>query len=105
VEDIRNIVNKFSEERNWNKTENPKNLAMALSVETAELLEIFQWIHSDDVNKIKEDRQKFLHLQEEIADVFWYLVRICKFYKIDLYSAVSRKAIKNAKKYPKEKYL
>jgi NTP pyrophosphatase (non-canonical NTP hydrolase) len=102
IAEIRQIINKFSNDRNWTKSENPKNLVMALSVEVAELVEIFQWINSEDVDDIKANPEKFEHLQEEISDVFWYLMRICEYYKIDLYNAVQNKAIKNGIKYPKK---
>lgn len=100
IKDLRNKIQDFSDARGWDNDQNPKNLAMALIVETAELVEIFQWVHSDNTNSIKDDPKKFEHLKEEIADVFWYLTRICNHYDIDLSDAVSDKAIKNGIKYP-----
>jgi len=100
VSDLKNLIDQFSKERNWHSSENAKNLAMAMVVESSELLEIFQWVHSDDAYGLKDDEAKFEHLKEEIADVFWYLTRICNHYGIDLSEAVADKKIKNAKKYP-----
>ena len=100
VKELKDKIKKFSEERGWLDEENAKNLVMALSVEASELLEIFQWVHSDDADKIKDDEAKFTHLKEEISDVFWYLMRVCEHYDIDLTEAVLDKAVKNAKKYP-----
>jgi len=100
IAEIRQKIQEFSNARGWTTGVNPKDLAMALSVETAELLEIFQWVHCDHTDEIVKDASKFEHLKEEVADVFWYLIRICEYYKIDLATAVESKAEKNAKKYP-----
>jgi NTP pyrophosphatase (non-canonical NTP hydrolase) len=100
IGEIRNIINSFSRERQWDVKENPKDLAMALAVEVAEVLEIFQWLHSDQADSIKNNVKEYEHLQEEIADVFWYLMRICEHFQIDLTKAVKDKAMKNAMKYP-----
>ena len=105
IEELKNKIKVFSQERNWLNNENGKDLVMALSVEASELLEIFQWIHSDDADKIKDDENKYIHLKEEIADVFWYLMRVCSHYDIDLTEAVGDKEVKNAKKYPKAKEI
>lgn len=102
IKELKDKINKFSKERGWLEGENVKNLVMALSVEVSELLEIFQWVHSDDADKIKDDENEFIHLKEEISDIFWYLMRICQHYSIDLSEAVMDKAVKNAKKYPIE---
>lgn len=96
----------FSLDRDWStySPEEAKNFTMALAVEAAELMEIFMWTHSDDVASIKDKPQEYTHLQEEVADVFWYLIRLCQCMDIDLAQAVCDKEIKNAKKYPpKEK--
>lgn len=102
ISQLKDKISEFSKERDWDKRENVKDLVMALSVEASELLEIFQWIHSDDAYKIKENEAEFVHLKEEISDVFWYLMRICSHFDIDLTESVNDKAIKNAKKYPKK---
>lgn len=103
IKELKDKIEKFSVDRGWSKKENVKNLCMALSVECSELLEIFQWMHSDEVDNIKKDEKEFTHLKEEISDVFWYLIRICSHYDIDLVSSVLDKEIKNAKKYPIDK--
>jgi len=102
INELKEMINKFSKERNWREKENVKNLAMAMVVEASELLEIFQWVHSDEADNIKNSEGEFEHLKEEIADVFWYLIRICNHFDIDLYQAVIDKSVKNAKKYPRK---
>lgn len=99
IEEMKIMIDKFSKERGWDINENPKDLVMALSVEASELLEIFQWVHSDKADSIKDDPKEFEHLKEEISDVFWYLIRVCNYFNIDLTEAVEDKAIKNARKY------
>ena len=100
IEEMKRMIDKFSKERGWNINENPKDLVMALSVEASELLEIFQWVHSDKADSIKDHPKEFEHLKEEISDVFWYLIRICDHFNRDLTEAAEDKAIKNARKYP-----
>lgn len=97
---LKKHIQDFSDARGWHKDQNAKNLVMALTVEAAELAEIFMWMHSDRVDDIKQDPKEFEHLQEELADVFWYLCNICNHFDIDLAKAVEDKTVKNAKKYP-----
>lgn len=100
IDEIRKKIVLFWKERGWDKGENAKDLVMALSIEASELMEIFQWLHSDKADSVKDDAKEFQHLKEEIADVFWYLIRICEHFQIDLTKAVEDKAVKNAIKYP-----
>ena len=75
--DIQAIVQKlnvFSSKRDWQQFHNPKNLAMALSVESSELLEIFQWLTPEESINLSD--KQISHLKEEIADVFLYLLKI-----------------------------
>lgn len=97
---IKKHIQEFSNERGWRKDQNAKDLVMALGVEAAELAEIFMWIHSDHVDEIADDPREFEHLREELADVFWYICRICDHFDIDLAEAVDDKTVKNARKYP-----
>ena len=102
IEKINNEIIKFVEERDWEKFHTPKNISMALSVEASELLEIFQW-HDD--NSFNENKEKLTNLsKDEIADIFYYLLRMCQILEIDLEKAFFEKMKKNILKYPKEKY-
>jgi NTP pyrophosphatase (non-canonical NTP hydrolase) len=98
MQKIQNLIKTFSKERNWDKHHNPKNLAMALSVETAELVEIFQWLDLEQAKHLTNDKKE--HLEEEIADIAVYLLRLCMAYEIDLQEAIIKKMKKNEKKYP-----
>ena len=98
MKNIENIIKNFSKERDWDRFHNPKNLAMALSVETAELVEIFQWLDEQESLTLSKDKKE--HLKEEVADISVYLLRICMAYDIDLEDAIVSKMKKNEKKYP-----
>lgn len=98
MQKIQNIIKTFSRERDWDRHHNPKNLAMALSVETAELVEIFQWLTPEQCDNLPPHKHE--HLKEEVADVAVYLLRICMAYDIDLEEAIIEKMKKNEKKYP-----
>jgi len=100
LEDIRKASARFAEERDWQQFQSPKNLVMALSVEVAELLEHFQWLTEQQSRNLDVDTRSAV--QDEIADVLLYLVRIADELDVDFYQAVSRKLLKNAQKYPIE---
>ncbi|MFK2822930.1 nucleotide pyrophosphohydrolase [Malaciobacter sp. WC5094] len=98
IENIKKIILKFSNDRNWDKHHNPKNLAMALNVEAAELLEIFQWLNLQESENLTIDKKE--HAKQEIADIAIYLIRLCIKLDIDLEKAILEKMILNEKKYP-----
>jgi len=100
--DIKNIqkqLSDFADERDWNQFHNPKNLAMALSVEASELVEIFQWLTPEQSVSIMESSENE-HVKEEMADIMIYLIRMADKLTIDLERAVTDKIVKNGKKYP-----
>jgi NTP pyrophosphatase (non-canonical NTP hydrolase) len=86
---------KFRDERNWDQFHNPKDLAIALNIETSELLELFLWKKADEA-----DREK---VREELADVFAYALLIANKYNLDVEKIVLEKIQKNAVKYPVSK--
>jgi len=100
IAEIKKHIQDFSDKRGWRKEQNAKDLVMALTVEAAELAEIFMWLHSDDADGVKGDEGEYRHLQEELADVFWYVCRLCEHFDVDLADAVYNKTAKNAIKYP-----
>jgi NTP pyrophosphatase (non-canonical NTP hydrolase) len=100
--DIKNIQKQladFADERDWDQFHNPKNLAMALSVEASELVEIFQWLTPEQAEEIMDSSQSD-HVKEEVADVMIYLLRLADKLDIDLESIVNDKIVQNGKKYP-----
>ncbi|MCM2351257.1 MAG: nucleotide pyrophosphohydrolase [Bacteriovoracaceae bacterium] len=96
-------IEHFVSEREWDQFHSVKNLSMALSVESSELLEIFQWMSEEDSNHIKNNSQVMGKIEDEVADIFVYLLRIISKTDIDLEQVVRNKMRKNAQKYPVEK--
>ena len=95
---LRDALRKFADERDWDQYHSPKNLASALSVEAAELLERFQWLTEDQSRNLPpEELQK---VREEMADVLNYLVRLADKLDVNLLEAAREKIELNAKKYP-----
>ena len=100
VAEVIRHIRDFSDARGWRKEQNAKNLVMALTVEAAELAEIFMWLHSDKADSVRENADEYRHLREELADIFWYVCRVCDHFDVDLANAVEEKTAKNAAKYP-----
>jgi len=103
VQKIIGILNRFASEREWEQFHSPKNLSMALAGETAELLEIFQWMTEEQSRQAADQPRKAQAIREEIADIQIYLLRLADHFKIDLEQAVLEKIAINAIKYPVEK--
>ena len=100
---INSEIEKLVHERDWDQFHSVKNLSMALSVESSELMEIFQWMSEEQSNQVHNDPKTLAKLEDEVADVFVYLMRIVSKSHINLEQAVSNKLKKNAEKYPIEK--
>jgi NTP pyrophosphatase (non-canonical NTP hydrolase) len=98
---LQHRLREFAKDRDWDQFHSPKNLAMALSVEAAELLEHFQW--ATDAESANFPDGKKSRISEELADVFLYLIRLSDKLGIDLLRAASDKLAANGAKYPIEK--
>ncbi|QUE90439.1 nucleotide pyrophosphohydrolase [Pseudomonas sp. SCA2728.1_7] len=103
IEQVQQRLRVFAQERNWEQFHTPKNLASALAVEASELLEIFQWLTESQAVAIKGDVGRMRKVEEEMADVTLYLLRLADVLSVDLQQAVDRKLRSNAEKYPIEK--
>ncbi|MGX9221490.1 nucleotide pyrophosphohydrolase [Massilia varians] len=97
---LRDLVRAFVDERDWDQFHTPKNLASALSVEAAELLEHFQWLQHGRPEELGPD--KLVQVRHEMADVLVYLVRLADKLDVDLFAAVQEKMVLNRAKYPAE---
>jgi NTP pyrophosphatase (non-canonical NTP hydrolase) len=104
VAQLREAVQRFAQERAWEPFHSPKNLVMALAVETAELMEHFLWLECDASRKVCEDAGKKQEIADELADVGCLLMNLSNSLGIDLSDAIAAKMIKNALKYPVEQY-
>ena len=98
MEDLKQQLRKFAKDRDWEQFHSPKNLAMAISVEVSEIVEIFQWMTEEDSRKLKG--KTLQNLEEEIGDVMNYLVALADKYGIDPIEAAKKKLAKNGEKYP-----
>lgn len=92
------VIVRFARERKWGKYHGPKNLAMAMVKEAAEVVEIFQWLTPAQAKRLSAAQRA--HLAEELADTFIYLKKIGDHFGIDLVEASLDKMRKNALKYP-----
>ena len=101
MEKLRDEMREFARVRDWDQFHSAKNLAMALAVEAAELLEHFQWLTEEQSGKL--DAQAQAEVRDEIADVLLYLIRLADRLGIDPVAAAQAKPVENARKYPVEK--
>lgn len=101
LKNLRVALRRFAAERDWEQFHSPKNLAMALSVEVAELLEHFQWLTEERSHRLRPRERN--RIREEMADVLLYLVRLADKLGIELAEAALAKMKLNAKKYPVHK--
>ncbi|MHA2462257.1 MAG: nucleotide pyrophosphohydrolase, partial [Candidatus Thorarchaeota archaeon] len=102
LEDIRQIVRKFVEERDWQGFQKPSALAVSIAIEIGELLEMFQWLTDEEISDLLEEQDYRTKLADEIADVIIYLLRLSDVAGINPTQALLRKMEKNRKKYPLE---
>ena len=101
LESLREQLRTFAAARDWDQFHSPKNLAMALSVEAAELLETFQWLSEDQSRHLPPE--VLAAASDEVADVLLYLIRLCDKLGIDPVVAANRKLAANEVKYPADK--
>lgn len=103
LEDLKQRLRAFAEDRDWDQFHSPKNLSMALAAEVGELLELFQWLTEDESRDLSSSPTELDRVQEELADILIYLIRLADKLDIDLESAALDKIRSNAEKYPVEK--
>ena len=97
---LTNVLNKFINERDWETHHSPKNLVMALTGEVGELNECFQWLNEKQIEELKNDPDKMVAVEHEVADVFIYLFRLSQKMNINFEKAVYKKIELNKQKYP-----
>jgi NTP pyrophosphatase (non-canonical NTP hydrolase) len=101
LEEIKTRLGEFAAERDWDQFHSPKNLAMALIVEAAELVEHFQWLKEKESASLPPD--KLSEVEQELADIQIYLIRMADKLDVDLMQAVASKIELNERKYPADK--
>ena len=103
IEELKKLVAKFRDERNWKKYHNPKDLAVSISIEAAELLEKFQWKSNEETEEMLKNKEKLEKISEELADIIDYCLSFSDVTGIDISGVVKKKIEENKKKYPIEK--
>lgn len=98
IKELLKEINQFRDERNWRQFHNEKDLSLSISLEAAELLELFQWKSSEEVVDTKQER-----LAEELADVLIYSYMLADNLDFDINEIIRKKLVKNAEKYPLDK--
>lgn len=104
VSQLRDIVRQFVDERDWRQFHAPKNVAMALAIEAAELMEHFQWLSVEASRALVNDKEKLAAIGEELADVIGYGLALANELNIDVADTIRAKMVKNAIKYPADEF-
>ena len=103
MQDLQARVIQFRDDRDWAQYHNPKDLAISLSLEAAELLEIFQWKNAEQVESFKSDLEIHTRVKEELGDIFIYALTLTHEFDLDPAEVVLEKIKINEKKYPADK--
>ncbi len=104
IYELKEKIKDFCDRRDWDQFHNAKDLAVALSIEASELLEIFRWKNLQEVSELFQNEKKKEDIEDEMADILYFLVRMAQLYNIDLSEALEKKLYKNEKKYPVDKF-
>ena len=103
IHELKQKVKEFCEVRDWDQFHDAKELAIGLSIEASELLEIFRWKKSEEIKELFNDEKRKEDIEDEMADILYFLVRIAQIYDIDLSESLDKKMQKNELKYPIDK--
>lgn len=103
IHELKQVVRKFVDDRNWGQFHDAKELAIGISTEAGELLDHFRFKSVDDVEKAFEDLDKKKQISEELSDVLYFVLRFADVYDLDLTTELKNKIELNCKKYPIEK--
>jgi NTP pyrophosphatase (non-canonical NTP hydrolase) len=103
VKELTQLVKDFCEARDWDQFHSPKDLAIGVITEASELLEHFRFLSEEESLSILKNPTRKSEIEDEVADVLFFLLRFSQMYEIDLGKALKRKVEKTEKKYPVEK--
>lgn len=104
VAELRGMVQKFVDERDWSQFHSPKNLSMSIAIEAAELMEHFQWLTTDEARDVSKKAEDMQQVREELADILCFALSFANSMEIDISTALREKLVKNAEKYPAEQF-
>jgi NTP pyrophosphatase (non-canonical NTP hydrolase) len=103
VAELKGMVKRFSEERDWDQFHNAKDLAIGMVTEASELLEIFRFKSEKEADELFNTQDSAQRIRDELSDVFYFAFRLAQKYNIDISSSLKEKIEQNARKYPIEK--
>ncbi|MHA1907545.1 MAG: nucleotide pyrophosphohydrolase [Candidatus Thorarchaeota archaeon] len=104
LEDLMALIRKFVQERDWEGFQKPSSLAMSAAIEVGELLERFQWLTHEEIRKLLKNDDYRSSIEDEVADVMIYLIRLADTIGIQPTTAILRKLEKNKSKYPVDEW-
>lgn len=104
IAELKQLVNEFVDQRDWHQFHAPKNLAMSLAIEAAELMEHFQWISTEASRQVGDDPARLTEIGEELADVLCYALAMANELQLDVSTTIRAKMVKNAQKYPADEF-
>jgi NTP pyrophosphatase (non-canonical NTP hydrolase) len=97
---LKEKVKQFCKERDWDQFHNPKDLAIGIVTEGAELLDIFRFKFPEEIEELLKNKDKLLQIKDELADILYFVIRFAQMNNIDLTDALLKKLEKNELKYP-----
>lgn len=103
IAELKEKIRQFCEERDWSQFHGAKDLAVGIVTEAGELLDIFRFKSEQEIEDLFKNPEKFQHISEELADIFYFVLRLAQKYNIDLATSLNKKMEQNEKKYPLEK--
>ena len=103
IDDLKNSIKEFCEDRNWDQFHGPKDLAIGLSTEANELLEIFRFKSDEQIKEMLSDAKVRREIADELVDSMFFVLRFAQLFEFDLSHCHDRKMQRNAEKYPVEK--
>ena len=104
INELKEMIEKFVQDREWAKYHDPKSLSMALAIEAAELMDIFKWHTYSECTEIMKQDSTIDAVRDELADIVIYSLAFASRNRIDVADAVKRKIQKNSTKYPVQKF-
>ncbi len=104
IGELRFLIDSFVDERDWQQFHSPKNLSMSISIESSELMELFQWLSLEEAKEVMKAGETRENAIDEIADIIIYAIAFCNRNNIDISNAIKQKMEKNIKKYPVDKF-
>lgn len=102
IDELKDKYAEFKHKRNWEKFHQPKNIAISISIEASELMELFQWKDNVSIKKIKQDEELMAGIREELADVILYSLSMAQRLDIDIEQAVLEKLDENRDRFDEE---